>query len=281
MRLAFGKICVIVLSSIVSVGLLSSGAVAQGKLRSSIMGAYNIEPARTVEPGQKIMIKTREDSLTTREGIFIEAKDGLIHMERGGEIRLDSLTMTNGTVHIFSNGGAVYNPETKLVTGTINSGGEVTIPLAEIDHIHVTLTDEQGSMSTQFSAEMLRKRLKFNVSYPEVYFIPVDSISALFAWSDAKGKSTMGAIGAVSGLAIGYFLGLAQYEAQKDDFISYPVGVFVVPMAVLGTIGGAWLFSSFVPDEGWKRVPITNINFGIVPTVNGSPGVAVAVRIPL
>jgi len=269
------------LTLVMLIVLSANSAAAQGKSRAAVVRPVKKQQITAIEAGQKIRVNIDNGARRGYEGTFTELNDGFLCVEGGGEIRLDSLMTTDSVTYIFCSGGAVYDPAGGSLSGITADGTKTTISLADIDHVHVTLSDGRGLAKTIFDAETVRRRLKFDVVYPSVRLVPVESITSLYVWKESKGKATLTAIGALTGLALGYLTGQSMYESQKDDFISYPIGVFVAPMAILGTVSGALLFSAFAPSEGWKKVSMEHFDFGIGPSADGSVGVTVAIKLPL
>lgn len=279
MKAHYSKIAGIGFCALVLACSLPAGASAQAKWRTRQPSTPAKAPKKTIAPGSKIKATLNDGTGREIEAVFVEVRDDSLVVRHGGDFQLDSLMTTDSVSYVFLGADARYDPETKLISGHTVEGEDVVIPMAQVDHVHVTLTDDRGSISTAFSADLFRHRLKFKVVYPEVGRIPVSSIQTLHVWQTGKSKQGARVIGMFTGATVGLVLGISSYNANKDEFMSDPLISYLVPPLLLMFVGGA-LFSSLAPEQGWKKLSLKDADFGIAPVANGSPGLTFAIKVP-
>lgn len=283
MNVHFGKIAGIGFCMLVLACSLPAGASAQAKWRmrqpSKPVKTGVKAPKKTIAPGSRIKVRFNDGTGREIEGVFVEARDDSLVVRHGGEVQLDSLVTIDSISYVFRGAGARYDPGSDQILVHTVDGKDEAIPLAQVDHVYVTLTDDKGSVSTVFDADTVRRRLKFRVVYPEERLIPVSSIQTIYIWRSGGSKQFASNIGLIAGGVAGIF------AVASQDMGDYWMGemykpVFYLIYPPLFAVAGYFLGSSLTPGQGWKKLSLEKVKFGIAPVANGSPGLTVAIKVP-
>jgi hypothetical protein len=170
----------------------------------------------------------------TKRGVVFGRRNDILFIGRRGDMRLDRVVKTDGSVLEYPLVGARYNPLTQSIIGKDESGNIDSIPITKIDRVDVTLFINDKPFHTGFASQNLHDRLRLVHAYPEVlYEIPVNSITEIRRWK--QGSTIPAFVGIVTGGLVAFYL----MEAKRESHLRMNPAVMGVEIVLGSAVGGA------------------------------------------
>ena len=239
-----------------------------------IVSAINVTAGTgaALKPNQRVSLKLGETRAEIMTGIVTGFRNDTLQVCSRGEIRIDGIVTNDSVAFDFPATGATYDGATKIVTGTIENGDLVTLPLTEISHAKVRLLLKDELVPMTFSAHMLHTRLRHKVRYPQLIWEgSVDSIYSIKVWRRTNETGIL-----LSGL-IGLSLGLICSADAEEPELNYPSREATIAInAGLGLCAGLAV-GVLVFKGHWAEIPLDRLKVAVRSTTRNGLGLSFAI----
>ena len=255
------------------------------------IGALNLTAGTEfpLKSGDKVRIYTKYKITNLVKGHKTELMQGFVAgfendillISNKGDVKLDRVVRTDGSIVEFSYVGAKYDTVSRSLLGIDKNGEVIGIPLIEINYVDVIFDIKRKQVSVKLNSDVLHSRLRYVNSYPDLlYKIPIDSITKVKKWK--KTNSSVIALAVIAGGVLGYVRGVQIHEDDEPDpsCILYcyeqsretkiAIGVMFWSVA-----GGA--IGYLIGKSRWSEIPVEKLKIGLQPTSKNGVGLSLPV----
>ena len=215
------------------------------------------------------------------QGFFAGFENDILLIGNKGDVKLDRVVRTDGSIVEFSYVGAKYDTVSRSLLGIDKNGEVIEIPLTEINYVDVIFDIKRKQVSVKLNSDVLHSRLRYVNSYPELlYKIPIDSITKVKKWK--KTNSSVIALAAIAGGVLGYVRGVQFAEDDEPDpscfYFCYETSreVKIFFSAVLGVVAGGAI-GYLIGKSRWSEIPVEKLKIGLQPTSKNGVGLSLTV----
>ncbi|MEE9442340.1 MAG: hypothetical protein V3V99_06695 [candidate division Zixibacteria bacterium] len=229
---------------------------------------------KSVQVGQKVKILIEDRSIV--EGKVIKISNDSIHIGQEGEVQIYGVMKHDSTFINFAYPGARYDSPEQTITGRLESGEKITIPLTEVEYADVIIKLPRDTAHLKFKAKTVHARFRFGAKYPELRVIPIESINEIYVWHSSQ--DGLKPICTLSGLVVGIIWGTAEYHNQEDSFISFRKEFFTITCGGIGLLLGVAVGKIAAGHDHWEKASVSQFNIGIGQINKDAVGVSMVYR---
>lgn len=212
------------------------------------------------------------------QGFFAGFENDILLISNKGDVKLDRVVRTDGSIVEFSYVGAKYDTVSRSLLGIDKNGEVIGIPLIEINYVDVIFDIKRKQVSVKLNSDVLHSRLRYVNSYPELlYKIPIDSITKVKKWK--KTNSSVIALATITGGVAGLIYGVQNEE--DDEPASFldgrPISVSreakIAFDVVLGLVAGGAI-GYLIGKSRWSEIPVEKLKIGLQSTSKNGVGLS-------
>ncbi|MCH9024344.1 MAG: hypothetical protein IH931_03340 [candidate division Zixibacteria bacterium] len=253
------------------------------------IGALNLTAGTEfpLKNGDKVRIYTKYKITNLVKGHKTELMQGFVAgfendillISNKGDVKLDRVVRTDGSIVEFSYVGAKYDTVSRSLLGIDKNGEVIGIPLIEINYVDVIFDIKRKQVSVKLNSDVLHSRLRYVNSYPELlYKIPIDSITKVKKWK--KTNSSVIALAALAGGVAALIYGVQNEEDDEPeslgDFINPSREANIFIDVGLGIVAGGAI-GYLIGKSRWSEIPVEKLKIGLQPTSKNGVGLSLTV----
>ena len=213
------------------------------------------------------------------QGFFAGFENDILLIGNKGDVKLDRVVRTDGSIVEFSYVGAKYDTVSRSLLGIDKNGEVIEIPLTEINYVDVIFDIKRKQVSVKLNSDVLHSRLRYVNSYPELlYKIPIDSITKVKKWK--KTNSAVIGLAALAGGVSALIYGVQNEEDDEPeslgDFINPSREANIFIDVGLGIVAGGAI-GYLIGKSRWSEIPVEKLKIGLQPTSKNGVGLSLTV----
>jgi len=213
------------------------------------------------------------------QGFFAGFENDILLVSNKGDVKLDRVVRTDGSIVEFSYVGAKYDTVSRSLLGIDKNGEVIEIPLTEINYVDVIFDIKRKQVLVKLNSDVLHSRLRYVNSYPELlYKIPIDSITKVKKWK--KTNSAVIGLAALAGGVAALIYGVQNEEDDEPeslgDFINPSREANIFIDVGLGIVAGGAI-GYLIGKSRWSEIPVEKLKIGLQPTSKNGVGLSLTV----